>query len=91
MAIVTHLALREAFNNSTYTVFFHLLSRFSHMAAFWIVCVCVCVSKIEEFDAQKAFENEDHLVELRVHIQVHVGLVFPIKMTTRPWSNDYFS
>lgn len=53
--------------------------------------MCVCVSKIEEFDAQKAFENEDHLVELRVHIQVHVGLVFPIKMTTRPWSNDYFS
>ena len=49
------------------------------------------MSKIEEFDAQKAFENEDHLVELRVHIQVHVGLVFPIKMTTRPWSNDYFS
>lgn len=43
-------------NVSSYTVFFLLLGRCSHMAA---LCAGI-LSEIQEFDAQKAFENREH-------------------------------
>ena len=89
MAIVVSLVFSEVIDNSTYAVFLLLLGRSSHMVAFWIACiyVCVCISsRIEEFDVSNALENEDHSeILLNKESRVDINLVFIIKVPTKPW------
>jgi len=88
MAIVVSLVFSEVIDNSTYAVFLLLLGRPSHMVAFWIACiyVCVCISsKIEDFDVSNALENEDHSeILLNKESRVDINLVFIIKVPTKP-------